>query len=181
MSAIGSSLTSVFDFAWNRFTSRLDGLSDGKYLWEPVPACWSIRRSAGGPWVLDGEGGGGPAPDPLPVTTIAWRIGHIGELVLRGFTDRFFAGSTDDTRSGLPSSADGARQFLGEQYSRWRAGMTSAGDDLWWAALGPDWGPYSEANGVDLALHVLDEVVHHAAEVSLLRDLYLYRDELGRN
>ena len=28
-------------------------------------------------------------------------------------------------------------------------------------------------------LHVFDEVVHHAAEVALLRDLYLRRDELG--
>jgi hypothetical protein len=28
---------------------------------------------------------------------------------------------------------------------------------------------------VDLALHVLDELVHHAAEVGLLRDLYSHR------
>jgi hypothetical protein len=31
---------------------------------------------------------------------------------------------------------------------------------------------------VDLALHVLDEVVHHAAEVGLLRDLYVRRRQL---
>jgi hypothetical protein len=33
-------------------------------------------------------------------------------------------------------------------------------------------GPYAESNTVDLALHVLDEVVHHGAEIGLLRDLY---------
>jgi hypothetical protein len=179
MSEIGKSLTAVFDFAWDRFTTRLEGLSDEEYFWQPVPVCWSLRRDAEGNWVLDGEGGGGPPPDPLPVTTIAWRIGHIGELVLRGFTDRFFSGGTDDVPSALPSSANEAREFLGAQYRRWRAGMTSAEDDLWWAQLGPDWGPYSEANGIDLAMHVLDELVHHAAEVGLLRDLYLYRDALG--
>jgi hypothetical protein len=32
---------------------------------------------------------------------------------------------------------------------------------------------------VDLVLHVLDEVVHHGAEVGLLRDLYLRRDRLS--
>jgi hypothetical protein len=31
----------------------------------------------------------------------------------------------------------------------------------------------------DLALHVLDELTHHAAEVSLLRDLYLRKDQLA--
>ena len=28
---------------------------------------------------------------------------------------------------------------------------------------------------LDLALHVLDEVIHHGAEIGLLRDLYLHR------
>jgi hypothetical protein len=39
-------------------------------------------------------------------------------------------------------------------------------------------GPYAESNTLDLALHVLDEVDHHGAEVGLLRDLYLRRDQL---
>ena len=37
----------------------------------------------------------------------------------------------------------------------------------------------AESNTVDLALHVLDEVIHHGAEVSLLRDLFSCRDSLG--
>ena len=40
-------------------------------------------------------------------------------------------------------------------------------------------GPYAESSTVDLALHVLDEVVHHGAEVGLLRDLYAHRGSLG--
>jgi hypothetical protein len=43
-----------------------------------------------------------------------------------------------------------------------------------WAIVGP----YAESNTVDLALHVLDEVVHHGAEVGLLRDLYSHRSTL---
>jgi hypothetical protein len=31
----------------------------------------------------------------------------------------------------------------------------------------------------DLALHILDELTHHAAEIGVLRDLYRQRDSLG--
>jgi hypothetical protein len=33
-------------------------------------------------------------------------------------------------------------------------------------------GLYADSNTLDLALHVLDELVHHAAEVGVLRDLW---------
>lgn len=36
-------------------------------------------------------------------------------------------------------------------------------------------GPYAEGTRVSWVLHVLDEVIHHGAEVGLLRDLYRYR------
>lgn len=45
-------------------------------------------------------------------------------------------------------------------------------------AVGAIVGPYAEANTVDLVLHVLDEVIHHGAEVGLLRDLYSHRSTL---
>jgi hypothetical protein len=35
-----------------------------------------------------------------------------------------------------------------------------------------------ESSTLDLALHVLDEVIHHGAEISPLRDLYLHRSSL---
>ena len=44
--------------------------------------------------------------------------------------------------------------------------------------LGQPGGPYAEASTVDLALHVLDEVIHHGAEAALLRDLYSHRSSL---
>ena len=58
--------------------------------------------------------------------------------------------------------------------------MVRCPDATWLAPIGPTFGPFAEANGLDLALHVLDEVVHHAAEVGLLRDLYAARPLLAR-
>ena len=58
-------------------------LTDEEYLWEPVPAAWSLRRRGQamsprpfgpGEWQLDGAVGD---PDPTPVATIAWRLGHL--------------------------------------------------------------------------------------------------------
>jgi hypothetical protein len=58
-------------------------LTDEEYLWEPTPGAWSIRRRGHasspkpfgpGEWVLDDASGD---PDPTPVTTIAWRLGHL--------------------------------------------------------------------------------------------------------
>ena len=57
-----------------------------------------------------------------------------------------------------------------------RAATAGLDDEQWHRPLGPDWGPYAEDSTLELVLHVLDEMVHHGAEVSLLRDLYVYRD-----
>jgi hypothetical protein len=41
--------------------------------------------------------------------------------------------------------------------------------------LGPHWGAFAEHSPVDLVLHALHEVTHHAAEIALRRDLYATR------
>ncbi len=77
-------LVEQLDWHWRvQLRPRLEGLTDAEYLWEPVPGCWSIRprgeavsamAAGAGDWVADIEF---PEPDPAPVTTIAWRLGHI--------------------------------------------------------------------------------------------------------
>jgi hypothetical protein len=179
---IANSLTTAFDHVWGRFLGRLDGLGDEEYLWEPVPDCWSVRQDDDGRWRIDGDGGdGGPAsaPDPAPVTTIAWRIGHIG-LTFIGFGDRLFADGSrtlEDVR--IASSPAEARMFLQTSYREWREGLDTLEEDRWWRPIGPKFGPYAPQPTTDLALHVLDELIHHAAEVGVLRDLYLRRGRLG--
>jgi hypothetical protein len=170
MNGAGKSLISSFDYVWGRLTARLEGLEDEEYFWEPVKGCWSLRISPDGIWRLDGGGGGGPAPDPVPVTTIAWRLGHFGGLALGGFTERRFPGAA--TNLVFASHAAEVPEFLAARYAGWRASLAGLDDTEWEAPLGSDWGPYADSSTFDLALHVLDEVVHHAAEVGLLRDLF---------
>jgi hypothetical protein len=176
MGIIGTSITSTFDHVYDRLVGRLDGLSDEEYFWEPVAGCWSLRQGDDGRWLLDGGGGGGPAPDPVPITTIAWRIGHAGGLALGGFADRFFGdGCLTPEAIEFPSRAAGVPGFLDANYRAWRSGLAGLPDAAWEELLGPAWGPYATSNTLDLALHVLDELAHHGAEISLLRDLYAAR------
>ena len=179
MDTIAGSLITAFDYVWGRLTGRLAGLTDDEYFWEPVAGCWSLRQGGNRRWHLDGGGGGGPAPDPVPVTTIAWRLGHLGGIAVGGFARRRFGDGalTTGQIAFAPTAAD-VTAFLDEHYRNWRSGLTGLTPAEWAAPLGPPWGPYAEDNTVDLALHVLDEVIHHGAEVALLRDLYSHRSSL---
>jgi hypothetical protein len=180
MADIGTSLCSAFDVVWARFVGRLDGLDDAEYLWEPVPDCWSIREGRDGRWVIEGAQWGTPVPDPPPVTTIAWRIGHIAGVAVGGFADWLFgdgASTVDDI--AFPAHAAQIPEFCERNYRQWREGIGAIDEERWGRPLGPKWGAYAESDHVDLALHVLDEVTHHGGEVGLLRDLYLRRDQLG--
>jgi len=91
---------------------------------------------------------------------------------------RFGDGALTTARIGFPSGADGVPGFLDGHYRAWRGGLAGLSPGEWAAPLGPSWGPYAEATTVDLALHVLDEVIHHGAEIGVLRDLYFHRDSL---
>jgi hypothetical protein len=49
-----------------------------------------------------------------------------------------------------------------------------------WERIGDVGGPYADGTRLSWVLHVLDEVVHHGAEIALLRDLYKRAGELGQ-
>jgi len=165
-----------FDYVWERHLDRIAGLDDEEFLWEPVPECWSVHTGQAGRGQLDGTW---PSPEPPPITTIAWRIGHIG-VAVGGFADRLFGeGKMTVTEMDFPSKVAHVPTFYEDLATTWRNGIAGLDDVQWWSKLGQAWGPYAESNHVDLALHVYDEVVHHAAEVALLRDLYSRRSELG--
>jgi hypothetical protein len=107
----------------------------------------------------------------MPFTTIAWRVCHLAGSCVGGFAERRFGG--DGVADELPRHASELTDFLAQNYGAWRSGLSAVPADAWDEALGPAWGPYATSTTLDLALHVLDEVVHHGAEVGLLRDLYV--------
>ncbi|MCQ4121786.1 DinB family protein [Rhodococcus tibetensis] len=170
---------------WQQLRPRLEGLIDEEYFWEPVPACWSVRpRGTSQAPVQAGSGAftidfAFPQPDPAPVTTIAWRLGHIVVGVFGArIGDHFGGRSVDYQTFDYAGTAAGALDQLDEMYSLWIRGVTSLGDEGLARPCGPSEGPFADRSMAALVMHVNREVIHHGAEIALLRDLYLRKTAL---
>ncbi|WP_341874364.1 hypothetical protein [Microbispora hainanensis] len=84
-------LASQLTWHWeNQLRPRMSGLGDAEYLWEPAEGCWSIRARPDGAFALDWAF---PAPEPAPLTTVAWRLAHIGQTLAQR-ADYHFGGGT---------------------------------------------------------------------------------------
>lgn len=192
-------LLAEFDFARRRLSDRLAGpdgdsgtgrripippLTDEEYLWEPVPRCWSVRPRAQGPGpgatVLRGAGDWGldsalpTPPSPPPLTTIAWRLGHLsGLLAMRA---DHTVGSHTLTRDTYRFSGDaaGALAAFDAGAAAWREALVSC-DDADLDTVGRSTYPHGsdpEDPFIDVVWWVNQELLHHGAEIALLRDLY---------
>ena len=176
-------LVDQLDWHWtSQLRPRLSGLSDEEYLWEPTPGCWNIRRAdSPGTDQLWGTGAfrmeqAEGEPQPTPVTTISWRIAH---LVVEVFGERIhshFGGPDVRLRSfEFSGTATGALTQLDSMYSQWTDGVRSLGDNGLVRPCGPAEGPFADAPLAALVLHINREVLHHGAEIALLRDLFRAR------
>lgn len=154
------------DRMFAQLIERLAGITDEEYLWEPVDAVWSVRQSPDGSIAVDGAGV--REIDPAPVTTIAWRLWHIAIDCFDDYTRRFAHDPSDADPTWTLHAAE-AVDILRDKWAGYRS--TVAARD-WWDLLGPDWETWSHHSIADMAMHAGNELVHHSAEIALLRDLY---------
>lgn len=157
-----------FDYVYERLRDHIADLDDVEYLWEPVPDMWTVREVAGA-WVADWAR---PDPVPAPVTTIAWRIWHIADCLASYVAPHLGEWPLSGEFRDWCGDAATARTNLELAHETFRERITERGEDFLRSRLGEEWGPYGEQSWADLVLHAMDEVAHHGAEVSLLRDLY---------
>jgi hypothetical protein len=159
---------------------RLSGLIDDEYFWEPVAGCWNLRLRGSTTTPIAGGSGdwqiefAAPAPEPAPVTTIAWRLGHLLVGVLGARLASHFDGPPVDYLGyDYPGTADTALARLDAMYDAWIAGVRSLGEDGLHRACGED--GFETMSMAALVLHIHRELIHHGAEIALLRDLYAHR------
>ncbi|HEY0521092.1 MAG TPA: DinB family protein [Ilumatobacteraceae bacterium] len=173
-------LTDSKDFS----ADRLAGLTRDEYLWEPHRGMWSIRQrgeaktpDAYGPgdWVLDHDTSISPF-DAGPLTTIAWRIGHVASG-LAGRWEYTFGQRTADPKSlvDFGPDPDEALACLWSSTDRWAASIETMTDEQLDV---PGFGTYpygldAEIPFIGIVRWVNREFIHHLAEVALLRDLYV--------
>ena len=176
----------------------MDGLTGEVYWWEPVDGCWSVRKVTDpramlhnepiGEWVIDGIR---PAPVDPPFTSIAWRVVHMTLGPWNWINN--LEGARNVVRGGRTSFQDGdvvkraepdfqpeptaAVELWDEVVQRFRTAVSSFDDIGLTTAVAFPWGRTMPASWI--VSHVLRELLHHAAEVGCIRDLY--RQTVGPN
>lgn len=160
---------------------RLGGLTDEEYLWEPAPGAWNVRPRGSAPGrgaVAVGSGRGVidfafSPPRPSPVTTVAWRLCHVVVGALGERNARYFAGPpVSHDAYDYPLAAAGALADLDAGVARWVAGVRGLDEpDLQARCREPG---HEQDSMAELVLHVNRELLHHLAEVALLRDLWAH-------
>ena len=115
-----------------------------------------------------------PPNDPAPITTIAWRLAHL----IVGFAETnasHFNGPTADTATfNYAGTAKEALQQFDHEHDTWVSGVRRLGTAGLMQPQGPTQPPeFAYAPMAKLILYTSVEVIHHGAEICLLRDLYL--------
>jgi hypothetical protein len=178
-----SLLLAQFDTSYEYLVERLKGLGDEEYNWEPAPNSWGVRRRehaatahalGGGEWVLDHERG---TPDPPPVATIAWRICHIvqGQQMRHDYT--FGTKSLQEDTLILPGNVAEAMEWMRRTHAAWRTGLAGLSEsDLDIVGLSTyPWGLDPRLPFGAIWWWTNRELIHHGAEIGLLRDLWANR------
>jgi hypothetical protein len=166
--------------ACDAFRAGLGDMTDDENLWEPVAGAWSIRprghaigANAYGPgdFVLDAQI---QAPDPPPVTTIAWRLGHVTSGIAGRWEWTFGTRSIppEDLVDFSPHASAAIDGWWGWM-ERWQNGLRSlTAEQLDSVGFGQyPWGLDRQIPFVGIVWWTNQEVIHHMAEISLLRDL----------
>jgi len=177
-----TTLVEQLEWHWqHQLRPRLDGLTDAEYFWQPVPGCWTLSRGESAAAISVGAGEltmdyAMPTNKPEQVTTIAWRLAHIIVGVFAARVATHFGGPPADWATWeYAPTAEHALKQLDQVHDAWIAGVRSLGaEGLAWQ-VGPeegDDGEYAQSPMAELVLHIHREVIHHGAEIALLRDLY---------
>ena len=163
-------LAEQLEWHWHgQLRPRLEGLTDDEYLWEPAPGGWNVR-----PRGTDGGPGSGPftidftypAPDPAPVTTIAWRLAHVivGVFGMRAASHFGGAPMTYDDVPYAGTAAEALRR-LDETHDAWITGVRGLDDAALARPVGPAEHGYAESPMAELVLHIHREAIRHGAEI----------------
>lgn len=177
----------VEQFVWHwdhQLRGRLEGLTDDEYFYDPTAdgSAWTVHsaqerrtgyQDGAGELVVDFDL---PGDGPEPFTTIAWRLAHaiVGILAVRSH-GHFDGPAASYGDWHYAATAAEALEQLDREVARWFDGVRGMDDEQMAQPCGAAEGPWAERPYRDLVLHINRELIHHLAEVALLRDLYAHK------
>lgn len=166
-------LRGFVDRAFRSMRWHVEDLDDGEYFWEPSDVVWGVRERSAATigwgterWVCEDTW---PPPDPVPNTTIGWRVVHVA-----AWTDIYRDWTWHDARLALtdlavPGTAGEAVEWLFRAQEGFATEVAAVEDaDL------SDERPAHYGGAVPMGALIRGiafEHIHHGAEIGLLRDL----------
>lgn len=171
LETIKEDLLRTAEFAYQRLHGRLQNLADDEYLWEPAPGCWSIRKTENG-WKADG--GAAIPVKPAPLTTIAWRLDHLIDMLAGARNATWIGAEPQGTveRDNAAPTAKKAVERLERAFALFKRNVEAAESNDLTKAMGEIAGPYADDTRAAFVLHELDELIHHGSEIAAMRDMY---------
>ena len=175
-------LQEQWEASCSRLASTLTALTDAEFFWEPCAGCWTVHRRSEtratsadgrGEWVIDYVL---PEPEPAPVTTIAWRTVHIAACNYL-YWDYAFGPGTASFDLEMPGNASDAVDWLTASQPPLTEALATLTDEALDDPRLTNWGERIPTSRVFTIL--INEQVHHGAEISLLRDLHRNRETLA--
>jgi hypothetical protein len=164
-------LTAAIHENYERLCTRLQGLSEDEFFWEPVTGCWTIYEDEPGHWTYHYAF---PDPTPAPVTTIGWQVVHLAACKLMYHEWAFGPAKLTFPDIVIPRTTRGAFEQLAEGQRLLRdqlVGATDAGLDqpvkTNWGELWPAW---------RIFWCMADHDAFHGGAIGILRDLYRWRE-----
>jgi hypothetical protein len=175
---VASLLAGQLGFSWLDLHQRLQGLTDDEYLWKPAPWALSVvprgktarRRAGAGDWVVEWPDG----PDDPGPRTVAWLVAHLVEVFAERWEWTFGAhrARRDDLVLAHPTAEAGVAA-LAEAVEAWRRDVGALGvEELWTVGRSQATEIDQQAPFAHLVLHLNRELIHHGAEITVLRDLH---------
>ena len=162
-------LAAVMDESYQRLRTRLDGLTDAEFFWEPVADCWNIYEDKPGHWTYHYAI---PDPDPAPLTSVGWQIVHVATCKVMYHEWAFGPGRLTFPDLVIPHTTAGALEMLGDGQRR----LVDALGKLTEPQLGEprktNWGEQWPAWRIFWAM--ADHDALHTGAIGNLRDLYVW-------
>jgi hypothetical protein len=156
--------------AYELIRTRVDGLTNDEFWWEPVPGCWTVRRGEGERWAADYEI---PDPAPSPFTTIAWRLVHVAECKLMYHEYAFGDARLIWPDLDSPHTAAAAVRALEDGQALLVRDLESLDDADLDRPRMTNWG--EEWPAWRIFWTMIHHDVHHGGEIGVVRDLYRLR------
>ena len=153
--------------AFHEMRTRLHGLTDEEFFWEPAPGAWTVYRDPEGHW---DHHYAEPDPDPGPLTTIGWRLTHVAMCKVMyheyAYGPRTLTWLTLETPGSVADTTD----MLDTGHALLTEDLAAIDDPDLERPVMTNWGERWPAWRIFWTM--IHHDAHHGGEIGALRDLY---------